>query len=259
MRILTVGDIHNALKALKEVLAKCEYNNEKDQLIFLGDYVDGWPEASELIQYLIELRDNSKISPIFLRGNHDVWCGKWLDTGAAHMIWLQQGGQATMDSYVKTGLLIEDSHRQFFANLLDYYVDDKNRGFVHGGFNSRLGLGHEHYASDYHWDRDLWNLALLSDGQFHDGDLESIRRFEKHKEIFLGHTSTINWRCKRHYPEAKTIKVGVPIDIPMHRCNVWNIDTGCGYNGRLTIMDVNTKKYWQSTPVQELYPNQRGR
>lgn len=258
-RILCVGDIHGALKALKDALARCKYNNKKDQLIFLGDYVDGWHETAELIQYLIELRNSSTIPPIFIKGNHDDWCEEWLFSGMSNKIWRQQGGQATIDSYVRTGLLVKDSHREFFNTLRDYYIDDQNRGFVHGGFNSKLGLGYEDYVSDYHWDRDLWDLALISHGQFHDGELESIRRFEKHKEIYLGHTPTQNWRCKKHYPEANIVPIGKSIDIPMNRCNVWNLDTGCGYSGKLTIMDINTKEYWQSKPVQELYPNKKGR
>ena len=32
----------------------------------------------------------------------------------------------------------------------------------------------------------------------------------------------------------------------MQRCNVWNLDTGAGYGYKLTIMDIDTKQYWQS-------------
>ena len=45
----------------------------------------------------------------------------------------------------------------------------------------------------------------------------------------------------------------------MNRCNVWNLDTGGGYEGRLTIMDINTKEFWQSDNMKTLYPNERGR
>jgi serine/threonine protein phosphatase 1 len=33
------------------------------------------------------------------------------------------------------------------------------------------------------------------------------------------------------------------------------MDTGAGWAGKLTIMDVQTKEYWQSDPVQSLYPD----
>lgn len=45
----------------------------------------------------------------------------------------------------------------------------------------------------------------------------------------------------------------------MRRCNVWNIDTGAGWSGKLTIMDIDTKEYWQSDFVKELYPDEKGR
>jgi serine/threonine protein phosphatase 1 len=36
---------------------------------------------------------------------------------------------------------------------------------------------------------------------------------------------------------------------------VWNIDTGAGWSGKLTIMNVDTKEYWQSDLISELYKN----
>ena len=45
----------------------------------------------------------------------------------------------------------------------------------------------------------------------------------------------------------------------MCRCNVWNLDTGGGYEGKLTVMDVETKELWQSDFVNTLYSNERGR
>jgi serine/threonine protein phosphatase 1 len=39
----------------------------------------------------------------------------------------------------------------------------------------------------------------------------------------------------------------------MRAANIYNIDTGAGHNGRLTIMNIETKEYWQSDLVEELY------
>ena len=36
-------------------------------------------------------------------------------------------------------------------------------------------------------------------------------------------------------------------------CNVWNLDTGAGWSGKLTIMDVNSKEYWQADLTPDLY------
>ena len=45
----------------------------------------------------------------------------------------------------------------------------------------------------------------------------------------------------------------------MNAANIWNLDTGAGFRGKLTIMDINTKEYWQSDNVNEIYVNERGR
>ena len=52
-RTLVIGDIHGSFKALQQIIEKAAVN-ETDQLIFLGDFVDGWSQSFEVIQYLIE-------------------------------------------------------------------------------------------------------------------------------------------------------------------------------------------------------------
>jgi serine/threonine protein phosphatase 1 len=39
----------------------------------------------------------------------------------------------------------------------------------------------------------------------------------------------------------------------MQAGNIYNLDTGAGHHGRLTIMNVITRQYWQSDPVKTLY------
>ncbi len=45
----------------------------------------------------------------------------------------------------------------------------------------------------------------------------------------------------------------------MQAANIWNLDTGAGFKGKLTIMDVTTKEYFQSDLAQDLYKNEKGR
>lgn len=254
-----IGDIHGGLRGLKQAMDRSPIK-EGDRIIFLGDYVDGWSENAEVVQYLLELQE--KYDCIFLRGNHDEWCNEWLKTGVRNNIWYNQGGQSTIESYVRTGYIASDEHKKFFRNLHSYYIDDQNRGFVHGGFVSRKGLGHDPYQSDYYWDRDMWQLAVLLHGRESEamGNNKALR-FKKHKEIFIGHTSTLNWRCKPHYKEYghKDQVQNGPITIPMNRCNVWNLDTGGGFKGKITIMDINSKEFWQSDFMNTLYPDEHGR
>ena len=54
MRTLVIGDIHGGLKALHQVVERANITKD-DHLIFLGDYVDGWSESAQVLQYLIKL------------------------------------------------------------------------------------------------------------------------------------------------------------------------------------------------------------
>ncbi len=271
-RTLVIGDIHGGFKALMQVLERSDFNPAHDTLICLGDYSDGWSETAEVIEFLIELQAMSENKHIFLRGNHDAWTEKWLETGYAEPSWVAQGGQATIDSYIRTHHLLDERHRAFYRGMHNYYIDTQNRGFVHGGFISKLGLGHEEFPADYYWNRTLWEEVFALHINYEDilgGEISSdvfyrsnSHRFLRHKEIFIGHTASVYWKCKPHYPEfnmpEQEDKEGI-IVVPMNRCNVWNLDTGGGWSGKLTIMDIDSMEFWQSDFLPTLYPNETGR
>lgn len=275
-RTLVIGDIHGNLKALEQLLDRCNYDFVHDTLIFLGDYVDGWPESAQVISKLIYLKNKAESSPgegkvICLRGNHDKWCEEFLFTGSLQSLWLNQGGRSTLESYQKAELTNSQEHRDFFRSLINYHIDDQDRGFAHGGFVSRKGLGHDAQESNYYWDRDMWELAVAmhstydqvldQDSNYDQHFRPNPYRFLKHKEVYIGHTTTNSWNVKPHYPEYDDPNQakGGKITIPMNRCNVWNLDTGCGYLGKLTALDIDTKEYWQSDYAQSFYPGQFGR
>ncbi|MES1224136.1 MAG: metallophosphoesterase, partial [Bacteroidota bacterium] len=92
MRTLVIGDIHGGLRALMQVLEKANVTTD-DTLIFLGDYVDGWSESAQTIDYLIHL--SAKQTCIFIKGNHDEWCEEWLRSGRGEDVWLFHGGRET--------------------------------------------------------------------------------------------------------------------------------------------------------------------
>ena len=47
--------------------------------------------------------------------------------------------------------------------------------------------------------------------------------------------------------------------VPLFKNTIWNLDTGAASKGALTITDIDTKEYWQSDCLSELYPNEIGR
>ncbi|MEO7984001.1 MAG: metallophosphoesterase [Bacteroidota bacterium] len=239
-RTFVIGDIHGGLKALLQVLERA-FVTDDDLLIFLGDYVDGWSQSAPAVQYLINLSE--KQSCIFIKGNHDVWCEEWLRTGTADSKWLIHGGQSTVESYSGLGDAARQQHLNFFEQMKMYYVDEQNRLFIHAGFTSMHGPAQEFYSSNYAWDRTLWEVALTMNKRIKRDSVLFPKRLKLFDEIYIGHTPTL------YYNTAT----------PMQGCNVWNIDTGAAFTGRLTIMDIDTKKFCQSDPLPQLYLKEKGR
>jgi len=239
-RTFAIGDIHGGLKALLQVLNKLEVKDD-DTLIFMGDYVDGWSESAQVIQFLMEL--SQKINCIFIKGNHDVWCENWLRTGEVNMTWYIHGGKETMESYNGFSKELKKYHLDFFQNLKLYHLDHDNRLFLHAGFTSMHGVDKEVFKENLYFDRTLWEMALALDKRIEpDSDLYP-NRLKHYNEIFIGHTPTLNFNSFE----------------PMHAANVWNIDTGATFFGKLTAMNVDTKDFVQSDIVKDLYPNEMGR
>jgi serine/threonine protein phosphatase 1 len=239
-RTYVIGDIHGAFKALEQVIMRVAPQPD-DRLIFLGDYVDGWSQSRQVIEHLMELDNNYDC--VFIKGNHDAWCEEWLAGWGAGSDWLFHGGAATVVSYA--GIIPADlsRHLAFFDRMLPYYEDGDGRLFIHAGFSSMHGPAAEHFNSNYFWDRTLWETALAVDDRIPPDSPFYPRRLLLYQEIYIGHTPTTNYG----------------LDLPMQRCNVWNVDTGAAFTGRVTMIDVGTKKFVQSDTVQLLYPGESGR
>jgi len=88
----------------------------------------------------------------------------------------------------------------------------------------------------------MWDRGLLNDA-IRVNKATPNHRYGKWDDIFVGHTTTEVY---------KTLK-------PIRACNVWALDTGGGWSGKLTIMDIDSHKYWQSDLVPDLYSHIPGR
>ncbi|MCF0057075.1 metallophosphoesterase family protein [Dyadobacter sp. CY356] len=233
-RTLVIGDIHGAYKALLQVLDKVQLR-ENDRLIFLGDFVDGWPESALVVEHLIVLYN--KYSCIFIKGNHDIWCGTWLAGNDPDKSWLENRGMSTILSYRDFDQTKRLNHAGFFLNLVDYYIDESNRLFVHAGFTSLKGPLEEIFPYNFNNDRTLLETALAMDKDLSPDSVFYPKRLALFTEIFIGHTPTTKYN----------------VDVPMYGGNLWNVDTGAGKDGKLTVMDIATKEFWQSDKVSDLY------
>ena len=235
-----VGDIHGGLKALVQVLKKAPIK-PKDTLIFLGDYVDGWSESPQVIDYLIELKE--KQNCVFIRGNHDDLLLSYLQTNSYKEEWFNHGGRSTIEAYAKIDPETKQIHIEFLKKLKPYHLDSKNRLLIHAGFTNLKGVDFEFFKPLFYWDRSLWELALALDPAISFDSEMYPERLKIYKEIYIGHTPTTK----------------INQTIPTNKACIWNIDTGAAFLGRLTILDIDSKQYWQSDTLPDLYPNEKGR
>ena len=227
MKTFTIGDIHGAHKALLQCLERSKFNYDQDRLIVLGDVCDGWPEVNKCFDELLKIKQLD-----YIIGNHDIWARDWATKGVKEEVWLVQGGYNTVASYKGK---MPKAHIDLLQNAHPW-IEFDHKLFVHGGFDYRRPLSQQKLVT-FAWDRQLVIDARKK--SFTDPKY----RFGPYERIFVGHTTTIVFYALE----------------PLKFCNVWALDTGAGWNGKLTIMDVATEKYWQSDIVPKLYPDSSGR
>lgn len=224
MRTFVVGDIHGAHKALLQCFERTCFDYAKDRLIVLGDVCDGYPEVKQCLDELLKVKHCD-----YLLGNHDLWALDWATVGWKEAVWLNQGGRATIESYGGQPML--QAHINLLKEAL-LWLELEDKIFVHAGFYPAQPLS-AHDRIDLIWDRSLIEQAYKA------SKINPNYQFGTFKEIYLGHTTT------QAFGSIKPLKL----------CNVWALDTGAGWSGCLTMMDVHTKEYWQSDLTSILYPD----
>lgn len=254
-RRFCLGDIHGAYLALIQVLERSGFDYENDLLITIGDIVDGWGDSYMVVEELLKI--NNRID---IRGNHDYWFQEFLETTVHPERW-GMGALSTAKSYAKAAgidLLVQklpskddeffrdngyiinlnsgdipETHKRFFKQQNNFYKDQFNNLFVHGGFNITQPIK-KTLPYVLMWDRRLFQRAM----EIKDSGMNLIY-VEDFNQIFVGHTATQKWGS----------------DEPIKADKIWNVDTGAGGGGRLTIMDIDSNEYFQSDDVPDLYPD----
>jgi len=227
-RRLVLGDIHGAYKALIQVFERAKFDYEQDLLIFLGDVVDGWPETKACIEELLKVKHL-----IALLGNHDQWAWDWMKDGWQEEIWTRQGGSETLRSYDNTPV---PAHLEYFEKLKPYYLTADNKLFVHGGIDPQKELEDQELMTL------TWDRALLSEAYKRSQTLGVSEPITDYDEVYIGHSSTEQFSTE-----------------PIQLCELWCLDQGAGWSGKLSLMDVDSKDFWQSDVVKTLYPGEKGR
>ncbi|MEJ7643024.1 MAG: metallophosphoesterase [Chryseolinea sp.] len=219
-----VGDIHGGYHALRQCMERSSFSIENDHLICLGDVCDGWPDTKMCVDELLKLGMLT-----YIMGNHDLIALEWMLTGNAPESWIVQGGQATVEAY-RDG--VPPLHLQFFKQAHPFVVLNDCL-FVHAGIDPSKDLADQGQEL-FLWDRTLARKTLEA---LQRNDHSPLTKF---KEVYIGHTP-------------------ISGNQPLTAGGVWMMDTGAGWSGVLSMMNVNTKETFVSDPVPSLYPGVAGR
>jgi serine/threonine protein phosphatase 1 len=212
-----IADIHGNYDGFKQLLDTVKFNKNKDNLIILGDIVDGGPKSRQCINLALSIPHMT-----FIIGNHDTWFMDWAKGGPEIPLWTHQGGYATLHSYDYKRENVPQSHIDLLNDAPYYHISNDNSIFVHGGFDPLKPIDNQ-TKEFVTWDRDLILYAKYN-------------QVPNYKNVYVGHTST-----QFYGGDFKPVRFN----------NLIMCDTGGGWNGMLTLIDLDTPTYYQVNGVKK--------
>jgi serine/threonine protein phosphatase 1 len=238
-KTFALGDVHGRYSQMMKLfeLAKVDYEN--DRIISVGDLVDRGPEPFQVIFELMKIKNL-----IACRGNHDQYLLQWIHEQGAREHFLR-GNHGSGITLYKWKFLTPDERRTIYSFLKDtqvnYFVDEKNRLFVHAGIDSDYDI-EDQLLTTLLESRCFFETELM---KMQSWGLKKIPTKNEFEEIYIGHTPTTLYRLvEGKYTDARGTS-GI-VRKPLVISNVWNIDTGAGFpDGRLSMVDVDTKETYQ--------------
>ena len=193
-KLFAIGDIHGCYTELMLLFEKLPLDPNKDQVVFLGDYIDRGPNSDKVVEQLVRWK---KAYPhwVFLYGNHeDIFYDFLIRNGALYGLgnWFANGGKVTYGNYgghfgkkewnKKLEKVVWEAprppefpqeHLDFLFKELPFTYETDKYFFVHGGVIPEASLE----DSKHYWKTLLW----ARDG-FIDSD------WDWGKKIIFGHT-----------------------------------------------------------------------
>lgn len=221
-RLIAVGDIHGQLDMLRLLLDKVQPTPE-DKFIFVGDYIDRGPDSKGVVNFLLDFKRHFNV--VCLRGNHEDMLLAFLNLDPnAHYgeAYLYNGGEYTVRSYAGQNATFSDlknaipeTHLEFFKQLKYYHIEEGFL-FVHAGIVPGVPIEQQRPV-DLIWIREefLYSPTGID------------------KVVVFGHT---------------------PLKTPLITDDKIGIDTGAGYNMRISAIELHTQKLFSVS-----YQETRGR
>ena len=207
-RILIIGDIHGCLDMLKRLMDRVSWQPDKDQLIFLGDYIDRGENPKGVVDYILALTGCSSHVKCIM-GNHETMFLDYL-SGRDRGIFLMNHGWNTLESYQMNAFqggqaLVPPEHMSFYQSL-NPFIELRDYYLVHAGFRPGMPVN-EQSQEDMVWIRESFIYSEYDFG----------------KKVIFGHTPF-------HEPLVMDNKIG--------------LDTGAVYGNRLTCLELPEVRFY---------------
>ncbi|MFS0862587.1 metallophosphoesterase family protein [Fredinandcohnia sp. 179-A 10B2 NHS] len=222
-RMLAISDIHGDLEKFERLLELVHYDGVKDQLLLLGDFVDRGPRSRDVLDKVIQLRNEGAIALI---GNHEKMMMDAFNGDPMNLKrWYYNGGIKTLQNYhysiekddanywyttdeMPEPIQMNDDIRAHIEILKEfpYYYETDTHIFVHAGVHPETPIE----STEPH------TLVWIRD-EFHKG-------YKGEKTVVFGHTPT------KYLHEMNQVYFGDN--------NIIGIDGGCAYGGRLYCLEV---------------------
>lgn len=221
-KAFVVSDIHGCYDQFIKLL---EHWDKADELIILGDLIDRGHDSLKVVQHIITLSQNYKVT--VLQGNHDQMLGDFIDDPHGHgYLYLQEnGGRATLLSFIANEFKLFSATMDDVAYFLKRYrkkeLDFLRQGLLYYEFGKVL-FTHAGFCS---W-RDCWEETT-------DNQYIWIRDHYKHKNNsgyvnVFGHTPT------------QLINADKSNDVWTSQDKTYiGIDGACAYGGQLNGILIN--------------------
>lgn len=174
--IYVVSELHGNCDSLEVILNKIlplrKFKHQEDQIVLLGDYVDGDEGGHKILDTLINIKAEYKDRVVCLKGNHeDLMLRAIYGSEDDYRYWLDKKGASTLTGYIKRNELdispfsvvksrltdlIPKTHIEFLQSL-DLVHQYEGYCFFHGGFNVAKSIKenspgsfmHDYLASKY--------------------------------------------------------------------------------------------------------------
>jgi serine/threonine protein phosphatase 1 len=208
--IYAIGDLHGHLDALERLMDRISPDLSRDQLIFMGDYIDRGPHSRGVVDYVLRLKNSAPPEKVVcLKGNHEAMFLNFL-LDIDKELFLFNGGFSTLRDYwgedwqELENLVLPPDHARFYRELKLYY-ETPDYIFVHGGLRPGVPLA-EQEEEDLLWIRGDFIAAMDDFG----------------RKVIFGHT---------------------PFRQPLILPNKIGIDTGAVYGNLLTCLKLPQEEF----------------